>query len=101
MIKRAFVVIVTISMLNLNFPVVTLAAGGAASENKPVHAPQSWVLTETEIQTEKKPDNRGWLSRNKWWVVALLALGAAGAASSGSDDAAEEEGGSGSVNVTW
>lgn len=101
MIKRAFVVIVTISMLNLNFPVVTLAAGEASRVSKPMHAPQSWVLTETEIQTEKKEDNRGWRSRYKWLVVAGLAIVAAGAVSSGSDDPAEEEGGSGSVNVTW
>lgn len=46
-------------------------------------------------------EKRGWLSRNKWWVVlgTILVTGAAVAASSGSGDDSREE--TGDFIATW
>jgi hypothetical protein len=97
-----FVGLVLLVNLQINLMITPALAAEEKSENKP----QVWLGPEVKIKsetpTESDKDEKGWLSRNKWWVAlgAVLAGGmaaalASGGSSSGGDDS------NGDYNTEW
>ena len=95
--------------LLMNFQINLMIKSAMAAEENSENKPQIWLGPEVEIksetQTESDKDEKGWLSKNKWWVAlsAVLAGGMAAALASGgsSSGGGDDDGDTGTYDNRW
>jgi len=104
-IKKVFILMLTVLTLNLYFPKVFYAADSQmyAEANITMHPLQIRSTPDEDIATEEPK------KKSKWWLWTLLAVvvvggGAAAASSGGSDSSGDSGGGEsteGSAEISW
>jgi hypothetical protein len=104
-IKKVFILMLTVLMLNLYFPKVFYAADGQmyAENNITMHPLQIRSTPDEDIATEEPK------KKSKWWLWTLLSVvvvggGAAVASAGGSDSSGDSGGGTsteGSAEISW
>ena len=93
-LKIIAVVLIT-AVLNLQIPLVALAAQGASADRADgitKHQPEMAATAEVSLPGSKK-----WL----WWVLGALLVGGVAAAAGGGGGAAAGGASAGSVTVAW
>jgi len=103
-IKKVFILMLTVLTLNLYFPKVFYAADGQmyAEANTTMHPLQIRSTPDEDIATDKPK------KKSKWWLWTLLAvavIGAGAAAAAGGSDSSGDGGGGtsteGSAEISW
>ncbi len=94
-VKKIFIILLAISILNLYLPKIALAQQLSASADVPKHEPQTWGTPEEDIPTKKVKKTSGWT----WVILAALAGGLAYAL--GGDDDGDNDGDAGDYTGTW
>jgi hypothetical protein len=89
--KKILVSALMFSMMNLYFPVAGLAGNEPGVTQVPVESSSSYWAKPVKVTDY----NRSWISRNKWWVIGVLAVVAGGAAVASSDDSSSSSSSSG------
>ena len=106
------VLIITCIAMQTAWPAIPAWAGQNAHHNKDqlfaksditTHEPRIFVIEEGDIPKSAEKPERGWFSRNKWYILGgLVIVGGAAAAAAGQGSSSSGGDGSGSdLTVSW
>jgi hypothetical protein len=97
-VKKIFIILLAISILNLYLPKIALAQQLLASADVPKHEPQTWGTPEEDIPTKKVKKVSRW---TYLIIVGLIGGIAAAASGGGGSSGGDDSDDTGSYTGTW